>query len=55
MLAVGGELRQIKLIDCHSARVEATLQGHGAAIHEVRFLPHRRGLLAAAVRVAAGL
>ena len=45
MLAVAGEQRQIKVIDCHNWRVHSVLQGHGSAIHEVRFHPIERNLI----------
>eukprot|EP00316_Scyphosphaera_apsteinii_P012007 CAMPEP_0119307898 /NCGR_PEP_ID=MMETSP1333-20130426/8266_1 /TAXON_ID=418940 /ORGANISM="Scyphosphaera apsteinii, Strain RCC1455" /LENGTH=414 /DNA_ID=CAMNT_0007311545 /DNA_START=5 /DNA_END=1250 /DNA_ORIENTATION=+ len=48
LLAIAGELRHIKVLDCHHGHVLSVLQGHGSAIHEVRFHPVQRQLLLSA-------
>jgi polycomb protein EED len=45
LLAVGGLMRQIRVIDCCAGGVRATLQGHGGAINELRFHPRESALL----------
>ena len=45
LLAVGGEQRHIKLIDVHEGCVHGVLQGHGGAVHDLRFHPAQRALL----------
>ena len=45
LLAVAGEQRQVKAINCRTGEVHSVLQGHGAAIHEIRFHPTRPSLL----------
>ena len=44
-LAVAGEQRQIKVINCCTGKVHSVLQGHGAVIFEIRFHPTRPSLL----------
>jgi polycomb protein EED len=44
-LAAAGKQRQIRLIDCHRGSATRTMQGHGGAVHEVRFAAHEGATL----------
>ena len=48
LVAAAGKHRQIRLIDCHTARVTRTMQGHGGCVYELRFVPHHPTLLLSA-------
>ena len=45
LLAIGGEQRQIKVLDCRDGHVRSVLHGHGGQVHDVRFHPQQRSLL----------
>jgi polycomb protein EED len=45
LLAVGGALGVIKLIDCAARGLHRLLHGHGGAINELRFSPSNKALL----------
>ena len=48
LLAIGGENRHIKVLDCCVGGVRCVLPGHGYAINEVKFHPHIHELLLSA-------
>ena len=45
LVAVAGEQRQIKAINCRTGTVHSVLQGHGAAVYDVSFHPLHPSLL----------
>ncbi|KAL1507206.1 hypothetical protein AB1Y20_008056 [Prymnesium parvum] len=45
LLAVGGQQRQIKAINCRTGKVHSVMQAHGGAIHDLRFHPIQPSLL----------
>ena len=48
LLAMGGTMRHIKVLDCCVGGVRCVLMGHGGDINEVKFHPHRHALLLSA-------
>lgn len=48
LLAVAGEKRQIKVINCRTGQLDSVMQAHGAAVHDVRFHPTQPSLLLSA-------
>ena len=48
LLAIGGALRHIKVLDVCMGGVRWVFHGHGGAINELQFHPHRTGLLLSA-------